>query len=227
MIRGVLAGAGALALALAGASIAAPAALGASALHDLPAAAGLPATAGAAAHSVLVSSDPAAGSTVTAAQPMSVTMNETLLDVTGQGNGFALQVVDAAGAFYGDGCLEVDGASLRTASPVTLGGAGDYTLRYQVVSADGHTVSGEIPFGYAPAAGAASATGAAAAPACGVEDANPTPGATDAVPPGGGDAATGGGAGDDVVWIVVAVLAVLIAAGVTAAVLVAARRRPE
>ena len=123
------------------------------------------ATAPAIAHSEVVSSTPAEGEAVTA-MPASfaLTTNEAMLAVDG-GAGFAMQVTDAAGLFYGDGCLEVAGATMGMGAG--LGAAGDYTLTYQFVSADGHTVSDSYGFAYAPVGDAAVQTGLAEPPVCG------------------------------------------------------------
>lgn len=77
-----------------------------------------------------------------------------------------MQVTDADGLFYGDGCVVIEGP---TASSVPeLGAPGDYTLDWQVVSADGHTISGTIPFSWAPAApDAPISEGRSTAPVCG------------------------------------------------------------
>jgi methionine-rich copper-binding protein CopC len=125
-----------------------------------------------AAHDVLVSSTPAAGSTLSEVpSEFSVTMNEPLLDL-GAGGGFALEVVDAAGRYYGDGCLSISSATLSTGA--TLGKAGQYSLLWQVVSADGHAVSGQLSFAWAPSPAAELSGGSAAPPACGAPDASPT-----------------------------------------------------
>lgn len=102
------------------------------------------------AHSVLADSTPAEGETLTALpEAFSVTANEPLLDLGGQGV-FLLQVRDAAGDYYGDGCVEMVDATM-SAEPA-LGASGDYTMVWQIVSADGHPVSGEISFSWdAPA----------------------------------------------------------------------------
>jgi len=124
------------------------------------------------AHNYLVSSTPAEGSTISELPAtFSVTTNEALLDLAGDGSGFALQVTDAAGRYYGDGCLAVANSTLSTGA--TLGDAGDYTLAWQVVSEDGHPVSGEFTFTWAPAAGAVTVTGEAAPPVCGVTGVEP------------------------------------------------------
>lgn len=130
------------------------------------------------AHNVLVASTPAAGETLTVLPAeFSITTNEPLLDTGGAGNSFALQVRNAAGLFYGDGCVTVVDATMSATA--SLGGAGAYTMLWQAVSADGHTVSGEIPFTWTPPAGAEASTGSAAPAVCGVDSApTPTPEAT-------------------------------------------------
>ena len=117
----------------------------------------------ASAHSQLVSSTPSAEQTLTTLPPaFSVTMNEDLLDLAGDGTGFALQVTDAAGLFYGDGCLSIAGPTMSVGA--SLGDPGPYRLVYQVVSDDGHPVSAEFTFNWT---GAATGPGSEAAPICG------------------------------------------------------------
>jgi methionine-rich copper-binding protein CopC len=128
------------------------------------------------AHNVLAASTPAADSTIDVVpEAFSVTTNDALLDLSGDGNGFAIQVIDAAGAYYGDGCAVVAGATLSMGA--TLGEAGPYRFLWQVVSADGHTVSGEFAFTWAPAADAEISPGSPTPPVCGepVVEETPTP----------------------------------------------------
>lgn len=126
------------------------------------------------AHSVIVASTPAEGETLTELpEAFSVTANETLLDLGGQGV-FQLQIRDADGGYYGDGCVSIVDATM-SADPV-LGESGDYEMLWQVVSADGHPVSGEITFSWEAPAGFEPAASHAAVPVCGVDpDATPTP----------------------------------------------------
>ncbi len=120
----------------------------------------------ASAHSYLVSSTPADGSTITELPDIfSVTTNETLLDLAGGGDGFGLQVTDSNGNYYGDGCLTVADATLSTGA--SLGLAGDYTMIWQVVSEDGHPVSGELAFTWEPADDSQSTLGSVESPVCG------------------------------------------------------------
>jgi len=134
----------------------------------------LGAAAPAAAHSFIVASSPAEGSTISEVpEKFSVTANELLLDLNGDGSGFAIQVVDAAGLYYGDGCTVVSGSTLSMGA--TLGNAGDYRVYWQVISADGHVVSGEFPFVWAPGDGVVNTPGLGAPPVCGESAAEPTP----------------------------------------------------
>ena len=129
----------------------------------------------ASAHSDLVSSTPADGSTITELPDFfSVTTNEGLLDLTGGGDGFGLQVTDSNGNYYGDGCLTVADATLSMGA--SLGLAGDYTMIWQVVSEDGHSASGELTFTWEPADDSQSTTGSVEPPVCGEQapTANPT-----------------------------------------------------
>lgn len=119
----------------------------------------------ASAHSSLVSSTPAGDGTLTTLpSEFSVTTSEALLDINGNGSGFALLVRDAAGLYYGDGCVTVDGAAIR--QPAALGEARTYTVAWQALSTDGHTVSGTFPFTWAPVGDATRSTGSIAPPDC-------------------------------------------------------------
>jgi methionine-rich copper-binding protein CopC len=103
----------------------------------------------ASAHDDLVESTPASGSTVTTLpDAFSITMNDAMLDLEGQGSAFGIEVSDADGLYYGDGCVTVDGATLSTAA--AIGAPGLYSVTWQVVSGDGHPVSGEFEFQWAP-----------------------------------------------------------------------------
>lgn len=184
----------------------------------------LPGAVAAQAHSSLVDSTPAADSVVTELPAaFSVTTNEELLDLAGDASGFAIQVVDTAGRYYGDGCLTVSGSTLSMGA--SLGEPGEYRLYWQVVSTDGHPVSGDFGFSWQPSGDQTSTAGLGAPPVCS-ENAEPTPTATpEATPPAtptptatgiGTDADdTGGMIGtNSLVFIAVAVLGVLAAIAV-------------
>jgi methionine-rich copper-binding protein CopC len=120
------------------------------------------------AHDYITSSTPAEGETLTALPAdFSVTSSATLLDLAGDGSGFGIQVTDAAGRFYGDGCVSIVDTLVST--PAALGEAGDYSLVWQFVSSDGHPTSGTIGFSWAPPAGAVASAGSDTAPVCGVD----------------------------------------------------------
>lgn len=123
-----------------------------------------PAT-GAEAHDSVLTSDPAAGSTVTAPlDEAAITFSDVVLDLSGTGSSNVIEITDASGRHFEDGCSTSAGSVLSTG--VALGGAGDYTMTYQAVSADGHTVSDSLPFRYEPPADAAVAEGSAERPVC-------------------------------------------------------------
>ncbi|WP_306232802.1 copper resistance CopC family protein [Agrococcus beijingensis] len=119
------------------------------------------------AHAAVTGTTPADGAVMTE-QPgtFSVTMNEELLTIEGVNSANQIQLTDAEGRFYGDGCTTVEGGTISLAA--ALGTAGDYTLTYQVVSADGHTIDGTVGFAFEPVAGQEGVSGLAAAPVCGV-----------------------------------------------------------
>ena len=175
------------------------------------------------AHNFLVSSTPTAGELVAALpETFSVTTNQPLLDLSGTGAGFALQVTDAAGTFYGDGCMTVFGATLST--PAALGAAGTYRVVWQVVSEDGHTVSDEYTFEWSPGPDFEPASGQTGPPVCGatVPEETVTPSAEPTTEAPTEATATPIAAPEhanadltDVLWIGGAIAAVLVAAAVT------------
>lgn len=129
------------------------------------------------AHAALTGTSPENGASTTDTTSISLTANEELLDL-GDGEGFVIAVSDADGHFYGDGCVVVDG--MTASMPVHLGGAGDYTVAYRVVSADGHPIEGSWQFTYSPAPDATVGTAYVDMPVCGetataVETAKPEP----------------------------------------------------
>ena len=155
------------------------------------------------AHSYLIASTPVEGDTLTRLpEEFSVTANESLLDLVGDGTGFGMQIVDATGRFYGDGCLTIGVSSLSTSA--ALGEAGSYELVWQIVSADGHPVSGTIPFDWAPDADFVPSESYAAPPLCEAEGELPEP--VEVVEETDYSSA---------LWIGGAALAVLLAVGVT------------
>lgn len=167
------------------------------------------------AHNFYVSSTPSENEVLTTLpDEFIVTTNDDLLDLGGAGSGFVMQVVGPDGLYYGDGCVTVSGPSVSMAA--AAGPAGDYTLTWQVISADGHTESGEIPYRWEPAAGAdTSTTGTTSPPVCG-EATEPQPAASEPevtapIAPSPDAAGTSDGAVTDALWIGGGVLAVAIA----------------
>lgn len=163
------------------------------------------------AHNYLSAATPAADSTITTLPAQfEIKTNGPLLTAGGSTSGFALEVRDAAGLYYGDGCVTVSGPSMF-ATP-GLGGAGVYTVLWQVVSSDGHSASDKYTFVWAPSAGQAIAVGSATTPTC-----NGTLNGAAASPNAGAPSdsrSTRANLGD-VLWIGGAILAVIIAGLVT------------
>lgn len=95
----------------------------------------------AAAHAVLVSSDPARGAELASGpQRVSATFNEQL-----QTSFAAMTVVGPDGNLWSTGDTQVQGA-VASVGVRPLGPAGTYTVNYRVTSADGHVVTGSWPF---------------------------------------------------------------------------------
>jgi methionine-rich copper-binding protein CopC len=174
------------------------------------------------AHNSVIDEGPAAESTI--AEPPGevwIETNDVLLDIEGA---TAMDVVGPDGRHYATACPTVDGAIASVAAE--LGPAGEYTVAYRVVSADGHPITGDHTFLWEPADGAAVAEGSAdAVCAAGSGDAAAEP--DDAV--GGveeGTDAAASGSGADLAWIVIAAV-VVIGAGIAAFALTRRRSRPE
>lgn len=106
------------------------------------------------AHSNLVGTTPPDGAVIADA-PASITLqfNEEPLDSM-----VDVVITDAAGAVVAMDAAEAAGTKVLVPWPGSLG-AGDYTVAYRVVSADGHPVTGTFTFTYT---GDASATTAPA-----------------------------------------------------------------
>jgi copper resistance protein C len=183
------------------------------------------------AHDPVTTSTPSPGAVLTAVPAVfSVSAAQPMLDLSGDAAGFGLQVTDAAGRYFGDGCLTVEGDTLSM--PATLGTAGDYTLTYQYVSSDGHTLSDTISFSFAPADAADASPGLAEPPVCGQalpepsSSAAPAPEPTTAETPAPDAADEPADEAAVVLGIVAAIVAALVALGVVIA-LVARRGRAE
>ncbi|MBB2893526.1 copper resistance CopC family protein [Flexivirga oryzae] len=112
------------------------------------------------AHDYLVSSNPTANGTVSAApKTVTLTFNDIVLSKPAAPQ---VTVKGPNGRYYETGCGTVSDRVVTT--PVALGPAGKYTVTWRIVSADGHPVSDSISFSYQGKA--TGATGAAAAKQC-------------------------------------------------------------
>lgn len=172
-----------LAAAVAGAALA----TGALALAGVAQGSGPDGALSASAHDYLVSSSPAAGSTIDAPpSEVTLTFNDVILDLgtaagaggdastgdasTGSGSAAGgssiVQVTgpDAQGTHFETGCAANSGRTVSV--PVALGGSGEYTVTWRVVSADGHPVSDSIAFTYQAPAGATASAGTPDGPGC-------------------------------------------------------------
>lgn len=127
-------------------------------------------TAGAAAaHDELVSTDPAAGSTLaTAPAAVSLTFSGELLDLS------ATVVAEGPQGAVAVGEAVVDGTTVQATMPDGLAD-GEYLVTWRVVSGDGHPIQGTLAFTLA--------TGATPGPGATTAPAEPT-GTTTSAPPG-------------------------------------------
>lgn len=95
------------------------------------------------AHSALIGTTPADGETLATA-PAAITLqfNEEPLDGM-----VDIAVTDSTGAIVATNTAAVTGTEVALPWPGTIG-AGDYTVAYRVVSADGHPITGTFTFTY-------------------------------------------------------------------------------
>lgn len=175
------------------------------------------------AHNYVVASTPSAGQTLTQLpEQFEVVTNEPLLTLGGSTAAFAFQIVDAAGMHYETGCVTVEGAAMST--PARLGAAGEYTALWQLVSEDGHSVSGEIPFTWAPGEDSEITQGSASAPACGDDTGGTDPSTSPTAVAAPDSTKPADIPISDVLWIGGALVAVGAAVGI--AILLLGRRKP-
>jgi methionine-rich copper-binding protein CopC len=106
------------------------------------------------AHDILVATQPANGSTVAHA-PSEV---ELTFDKPVQYGFTEVEVIGPGGTYWAAGAPNVDGNTV-TAPLLPMGPAGHYTIRYRIVSADGHPVSGAAGFTLTAAGGGSPAPG--------------------------------------------------------------------
>lgn len=114
----------------------------------------------AAAHATLQSSNPAENSMLDAApDEVTLTFNQSV-----QSNFATVTVIAPDGIDWAASDPVVDGSTV-TVDLDGLGAAGEYTIGYRVVSADGHPITGSIPFQLTQASPTLAATAATAVPA--------------------------------------------------------------
>lgn len=175
------------------------------------------------AHNYLMESTPTEGEELTVLpDEFVITTNDALLKMEGNNASFGLQVIDTDGLYYGDGCVDLEGPSMSTAA--ALGEPGDYMVRWQIVSIDGHTVSEEYAFTWQPDGEFEVSAGATSAPVCGEagETDTDTPRESDdtVAPAPAPEVTTQADEADssgssDLLWIGGAIVAVVIAGGAT------------
>ncbi|WP_186315202.1 copper resistance CopC family protein [Curtobacterium sp. BH-2-1-1] len=172
----------------------------------------------ASAHNYLVSSTPQVGGTLTALPDrFDITTNDRLLEIGGSDSGFAFRVLGPDGRYYEDGCVTVDGPSMTTKA--TLGKSGKYAVEWQIVSADGHTVSDRYDFTWDAPAGFSPAAGTTDPPVCATDRASAGSGADES----GTATSAGDSTATDALWIGAGGVVLV---GLVVAVLLLLRRRP-
>ncbi|MFJ3028698.1 copper resistance protein CopC [Curtobacterium sp. NPDC087080] len=175
----------------------------------------------ASAHNYLVSSTPAVGGTLTELPDrFDITTNDRLLAIGGSDSGFAFRVIGPDGRYHEDGCVSVDGPSMTTKA--ALGDSGKYEVEWQIVSADGHTVSDRYDFTWKAPAGFSPDRGTATPATCDTGSRGGSGAAASSAP----DAAsgdTGDSSATDALFIGAGGI---VLAGVVVAVLLLLRRRP-
>ncbi|SFS02833.1 hypothetical protein SAMN04487846_1611 [Microbacterium sp. cf046] len=189
-------------------------ALTAAAAALLLAGAGLLVASPASAHDELVSSDPAADSSLDAL-PAELTLTFSGELATDPG-ATELQVTDASGASLADGEPVVDGTTVT--QPLSGAASGAVTVLWKVVSSDGHPISGEFGFTVAEAPPTPTPTPTETTTPTETPTPEPTPTPTETIAPVDSGAAA-------VPWILLGVLAVAVLGAVTYLLVSRARRR--
>jgi methionine-rich copper-binding protein CopC len=173
----------------------------------------------ASAHDYLVASTPKADSTqTTALSKVVLTFDDRVLDLSGDGSSNVVQVTGPDDKHFESGCPVV--ADTDVTVPVKLGDSGEYTVTWQIVSADGHTVSASIGFRYERPQEVAAAVGRDGRPTCGDQSSGGGTSTTAA----GSTAATG--ASSNGLGIALGVGGGIIAVALIAVVVVLVRNRP-
>lgn len=98
------------------------------------------------AHTELIASDPADGSTVSDAPDEVVLTFAAEVD-----EGASFTVLDPAGEEVGSGGLDLEVADRNVLrGQLDVGASGEYTVAWSVIGDDGHEVEGEVTFTYDP-----------------------------------------------------------------------------
>jgi len=109
----------------------------------------------AAAHSEITTTNPASGATLTTPpRQVVLTFNEEIKDV---GDGIVVTAPDGARLDSGEAVIKGTKAT-QALKPLAIAGA--HTVRYRIVSADGHVVSSQYTFTYRPATSATTSSSA-------------------------------------------------------------------
>jgi len=166
----------------------------------------------AAAHNVLISSDPADGSTLQTA-PTTVRLT---FDQPVQNFEPVVTVLGPDGQRYESGTPQVD-SNVVTNTIGALPSAGAYSIAYRIVSADGHPVEGQIRFELAP--GAAGIGSGAAGNGSGAAVSGSVSGGSGSGGSVSGTAGAAGASGSSSgltgwVWAAIAVAAILVIAAI-------------
>jgi methionine-rich copper-binding protein CopC len=99
----------------------------------------------ASAHAALESTIPSKGAIVSAStHQITMLFGEDILVIKGQ-NPNSITVTDSRGKKVSNGAVEVSGSKISSAIKTPLA-KGRYTVKYRVVSADGHVVTGSYNF---------------------------------------------------------------------------------
>ena len=120
------------------------------------------------AHNVVEERIPMPESTITDSPvEVSIATDDIFLDLGDNRGGFAIVMMDEAGRYYGDGCVEV--LERQMTARIPLGVAGTYTVVYQFVSADGHSLSESYTVEFQPTEDHVETAGIPNPPVCGVD----------------------------------------------------------
>jgi copper resistance protein C len=176
----------------------------------------------ASAHNYMISSTPVVNGTLTTLpKDFEITTNDKLLNIGNSNSGFAYRIVGPNGRYYDNGCLVTDGPSMTTKA--ALGPSGVYTIRWQIISADGHTVSDSYTFTWKAPAGFTPAASSKTPPVCATSSGSGSSASAGAPSGDAASSSSSSSSSSDVIWIGAGVL-ILVALGVTVALLL---RKPR